>query len=92
VVDNDDKPMVIEGADQVRMAQLMTSRSALGLEIRTGLRHSRGSLIPALRSAGITKASNRDKVRAWKDLDAWIVAHGGPAATRRPPGCEQPQE
>jgi hypothetical protein len=64
------------------MAQLIATRSALSIEIRTGMTHSRGSILKLLQQRGITTA--RTKKQAWKDLNDYIVRHGGPEATRPP--------
>jgi hypothetical protein len=79
--ENTEGAIVITGAEQIAMARLLAIRSGLGLEIRTGMKmSSRYSPLAILQREGIT--SKRTKKGAWKDLDAYIVAHGGPESTR----------
>ena len=73
--------VMITGAENIAMVRLLAIRSGLGLEIRTGMKMSRGySPLAILQREGIT--TKKTKRGAWKDLDAHIVANGGPAAER----------
>jgi hypothetical protein len=73
--------VMITGAENIAMVRLLAIRSGLGLEIRTGMKMSRGySPLAILQREGIT--TKKTKRGAWKDLDAYIVANGGPAAER----------
>jgi hypothetical protein len=72
---------MVTGAEDIAMVRLLAIRSGLGLEIRTGMKMSRGySPLAILQREGITTA--RSKRKAWADLDAYIVAHGGPESNR----------
>lgn len=75
---------VVTGTKDINMFMLLAARGALGLEIRTGMVPSnRGpSLLSKLQAAGIT--AKRTKKGAWTDLDNYIVANGGPEASRKP--------
>jgi hypothetical protein len=76
VSNEDEKSIMLTGEDQVTAALWISTRSALGLEIRTGMNHSKGSILSMLRRNGITKANN--KKQAWVDLDNAMVAAGLP--------------
>jgi hypothetical protein len=62
--------------------QLMQLRSALGIEIRTGLRNSRGSVLAFLATHSVDSeggqpiSSKRTKVGAYEDLDRVCVEQG----------------
>ena len=69
---------IVTGEADIQLARLFALRSALGLEIRTGMkRSSRGRSTMAIVQSieGITTAKTKAKVYA--DLNAFIVAHGG---------------
>ena len=73
--------IMITGEANIAMARLLALRSRLGLEIKgLGFKGRPTSVI--VREMGISKA--RSKAQVWKDLDAAIIAAGGPAATRPP--------
>jgi hypothetical protein len=69
---------MITGERDIAVVRLLALRSALGLEIRTGMqRSSRGrSTLTIVQSMGIT--NKRTKKGAYQDLNAHIVANGGP--------------
>jgi hypothetical protein len=62
--------------DPVVGAHWLTVRAALGLEIKTGMKHSKGSILAMLQKKRITNA--RAKKQAWTDLNKWMVANGLP--------------
>ena len=62
------------------MTHLLQVRAALGIEIRTGMGHSKGSILALCQRLGYT--DKRTKKGAWKDVDALITANGGPATSR----------
>lgn len=66
--------IVLTGA-QIPAYRLLMLRSALSLEIKTGMKMWRGvSIIKVLQADGITTAKRKDL--AYADLDAHIVALG----------------
>ena len=69
-----DQTIVLTGS-QIPAYRLLMIRSALKLEIETGMKMWRGvSIIKVLKAEGITTASRKDK--AYADLDAYIVDLG----------------
>jgi hypothetical protein len=70
-----DNGFVLDTPDQIAMWRLMSFRSMLQIEIKTGLRHSRGSVLKAAQQQGLT--DKRTKIGAYKDIDALIVTAGG---------------
>lgn len=63
--------IVAEGPDATRLYALIHARRMLGLEIRTGLKMSRGiSILANLQDAGIT--TKRTKKGALRDLEAHL--------------------
>jgi hypothetical protein len=67
-------------SDPVIAYRWMSARAALGIEIRTGLSHSKGSILSMLRKVGVTRANN--KKQAWLDLDKALTDAGCPAGKR----------
>lgn len=64
---------MITGAENIEMARQMVVRSALKLEINTGMRRSnRGASTLALANA-ITGTKTRDKRKAYEALNTHIV-------------------
>jgi hypothetical protein len=78
------------------MYQLLSARAQLSIEINTGLKHSRGSVMARVKSWSTLDPETADwavprylpisfgkgtKIGVWEDLDARIVELGGPAAT-----------
>lgn len=73
--DRNDGMVVISGWANIHAARAMSLRSRLGLEIK-GLRFNGRPTAVIIREMGISSARSRAKVYA--DLDAYIVALGGP--------------
>jgi hypothetical protein len=66
---------IVLTGDQIPAYRLLMIRSALRLEINTGLKMWRGvSIVKVLKADGITTSSRKDK--AYADLNAHIVALG----------------
>ncbi len=66
---------ILEGPENVEMGRILTVRAMLGLEIRTGMKHSR---VSALKLANeITGETGRNKRKAYEALNAFIVARLG---------------
>jgi len=62
--------------EHIAIARLLTLRSGLGLEIKTGMKLTRGrSPLAIIQGMGIT--NKRTKKGAYADLDAHIVSLGG---------------
>jgi hypothetical protein len=69
-----DTTIVLTGS-QIPAYRLLMIRSALKLEIETGMKMWRGvSIVKVLKADGITTASRKDK--AYADLNAYIVEAG----------------
>lgn len=67
---------MITGAKDIAFVRLLSIRSGLGLEIRTGMKMSRSySPLSILQREGIT--NKRTKRGAYADLDKHIVSLGG---------------
>ena len=65
---------VIEGSDNIEMARILAIRSALSLEIKTGMRRSsRGTSTVQLANA-ITGNGSRNKRTAYIALNDYIVS------------------
>ena len=71
-----DGTIVIDTPTGIEMASLLALRSALGLEVSTGMHHSRGSILAVAQRRGLTV--KRTKHGAWQDVDLYIRTHGGP--------------
>jgi len=66
---------IIEGAENIERFQLIQMRRALELEIATGMRHSRGSVLAAAqRRFGI---KSRTKAAAVAELQSMLDAQQG---------------
>jgi hypothetical protein len=82
-----DGTIIAQGPQGVATYQLLMFRTAMHLEIRTGLFANRSvkcaTIIPRLFDMGITKVepkyTAKRKREAYADLDAYIVANGGPS-------------
>jgi hypothetical protein len=69
-----DTTIVLTGS-QIPAYRLLMIRSALSLEINSGMKMWRGvSIVKVLQADGITTASRKDK--AYADLNAYIVDNG----------------
>ena len=87
ITTTDDGTIIAEGPQGVMTYQLLMFRTAMRLEIRTGMMANRNvkcaTIIPRLFDMGITKVepkyTDKRKREAYADLDAYIVANGGPA-------------
>lgn len=68
--------IIIDTPEGIQFVRLLSFRSAMGLEIRTGMKMSRGrSVFQLAREQGLaTKRSKRD---VYAELDALVVAAGG---------------
>lgn len=67
---------ILDTPEQINMFHVMQLRSALGLEIKTGMKFSnRGSLIATAKRCGYT--SKQTKRGVYIDLNDLIVANGG---------------
>lgn len=66
----------IDTPEGIEMWGLLSFRALLAIEIRTGLKHSRGSVLAAARRQGLT--TQRTKAGAYADINALIVSKGGP--------------
>lgn len=64
--------VIIEGADNIRVAGLLQMLHMLGLEINTGLKHSRGPLLPILARVGYT-GPTRGTVKNKRAAMQWLV-------------------
>lgn len=82
--------IVLTGDDQTTAYFWLSVRMALGLEIRTGMNHSKGSILSMLQRKGITKATK--KKQAWLDLNNAMVKAGLPEGRLpwTPPGGNKP--
>lgn len=79
-IESNDGAIVVTGAESIRMYDLITFRSALGLEIKTGMVMRKGfSIVKQAISRGYVAAGTRDKRKAYDQLDKLIVANGGQA-------------
>ena len=68
--------IIIDTPEGIAMFQLLQLRSALKLEIRTGMKLSnRGSVLATAQRRGLT--TKRTKRGAYADIDAAVVAAGG---------------
>jgi hypothetical protein len=71
---------IVATGDGIRMYDLITFRSALGLEIKTGIVMRKGfSITKQAIRRGYVSAGTRDKRKAYAQLDELIVANGGVA-------------
>ena len=61
---------VITGSAQIEMARLLTLRSALRIEIKTGLRHSSGQIGNLVRSA--IGSTTRSKKKLLAEFNEYI--------------------
>lgn len=87
--DNHDEPTVLDGPDQTRMFHMMQLRSALALELRSGMKFSnRGNLAAHAIKCGYTQFDKDNpparmtaaiKRDVYKQLDARIIEFGGQA-------------
>jgi hypothetical protein len=66
--------------DQMTGFYWLRLRAALGLEIKTGMKYSKGSILTHLHEKGITNA--RTKKQAWLDLNAYCMSQGLPVGKR----------
>jgi hypothetical protein len=69
-----DTDIVLTGG-QIEVARWLQVRSALKIEIKTGLRHSRGSVLKLANQ--ITGEASTTKVRAYRALNDFIVERLG---------------
>jgi hypothetical protein len=69
---------VIDTPEGIAMWRLLSLRSMLKIEITTGMSHSRGSVMNAIRETGISQ--KRTKRGVFADINAYIVALLGPEA------------
>ena len=72
MADND--TIIIDTPEGIEMYRLLSFRSMLRIEILTGMRHSKGSVLAAAQRQGLT--TKRTKRGAHADIDALIVARG----------------
>jgi hypothetical protein len=63
---------ILEGPEEIEMGRILAVRSALGLEIKTGMKMSRGVSVLKLAN-DITGSTARNKVKAYEALNAFIV-------------------
>jgi hypothetical protein len=85
ITTTDDGTIIAEGTQGVATYMLTMFRTAMRLEIRTGMYPNRNvkcsTIIPILVEMRIAHVSapytRARKIRAYKDLDAYIVANGG---------------
>jgi hypothetical protein len=70
-----DAGFIIDTPEGMEMYRLLSLRSMLSIEIVTGLKHSRGSVLAAAQRQGLT--AKRTKRGAYADIDALVVAKGG---------------
>lgn len=69
--------VVIDTPEGIEMVRLLTFRRAMRLEIRTGMKLSRGRSVFAIaREQGLSK--KRAKKDVYADIDALVVAGGMP--------------
>jgi hypothetical protein len=68
-------PIIIDTPEGIHMWRMLSFRSALSLEIKTGMKFSRGSVLAAAQAQGLT--TKRTKKGAYADIDAIIVSLGG---------------
>lgn len=66
---------IIDTPAGIQMYRLLSFRSLLQIEIKTGLRHSRGSVLAQARREGLTSA--RTKIAAHADINDLIVSMVG---------------
>ena len=69
-----DNAIIIDTPEGIAMYRLLSFRSMLSIEIKTGMRHSKGSVLAAAQRQGLT--TKRTKRGAYADIDALIVAAG----------------
>lgn len=72
--------IILDTPEQIAMFHLLQIRSALALEIRTGMKFGRGSLVTTAQTCGYS--TKRTKRGVYDDVNALILKHGGPEATR----------
>jgi len=77
--------IVIDAPEGIRMYDVLSFRGALGLEIRTGMVMRPGfSIVQAAIKRGYVAEGTRRKRDAYAQLDALIVANGGPSSRPLP--------
>lgn len=78
MIEDNDGTIVVTGAESIRMYDLITFRSALGLEIKTGMVMRKGfSIVKQAIARGYVTQGTRDKRKAYEQLDALVIANGG---------------
>lgn len=79
-IESTESALVVTGRDAIRFYDVLSIRSALALEIKTGMRFSnRVRLVPVAISRGYVTEGTRDKRKAYLQLDKLVVSLGGEA-------------
>lgn len=68
---------VITGAANIEFARVLAVRSALRIEIRTGMRRSSRGASTLQLANHILDANHKNKTKAYEALNAYIVECGG---------------